>query len=630
MPKLVIRVALLTTFIAALIVGLWIWRSHTLNQLQEQTEANLSKAWNAQDYSRVRLLAEHLPDDAQRDDWLAKIDTAQLEHAIANSDAYTVRQLRSGQLGANESENEALLLARAAMHERDDRAYASILERWQGEADQDAAWLFLEADALIVAGKIAEARDLLSERQLRGKDESNRLLRLSMLSTDNPREVLRQVDAAVRSAPDHPDALAFRGQILESLGQWQAARADYARALLLAPDSPLFWDQLAEFYRRREQYALAVETWNQGYDKTAVPEFWIKAWFWRRLAGVGPAVPPPPLEGPFVEYTHYLSSLPDDQWWDKEDFAELPYASRILEQRQETFWLRLLQTLLDGNETQALILLRTDPFARRTWAPKLKQAMSALLLMRSGEPVTVLPMLGSAETHQFYQQLSEVGGNAESPTMEFITGNAVWSACFLAEGWLAAAVAFDRVAAGEPDWYVYGQAQARRQIQSVDSALERLNVGSETPTNELLRADLLWLSGKPDEAVGIWEELVQEPDAIGQRAATLLAVHFATDSQWAAVQEIVLINPEWAKTVVGAEMNARLALAKGNLDRAREIYESIVAESMDAKLFLSRLAYQDQDWERARSLTEALILENPDEPAFYQNLNAIAVAEAQP
>ncbi|WP_269539116.1 tetratricopeptide repeat protein [Cerasicoccus fimbriatus] len=631
MSKLAIRASVVVIVLIALGSGLWVWRAHTLKKMQESTLSDLQSAWEQENFSRVRLLAEHLEDETQRDDWLRQIDEAQLAQAVENNDAFTLRQLRANQSGLAETETEALVLARAAIHERDTRIYDAIVERWQGNAAQHAAWIFLETDALIVAGKITEARELLEQHSFSGRQESNRLLRLSVLSTNEPRETLRLIDESVRAMPDNPDALSFRGQVFESLGQYQAARADYVRAVALDNDSPLFWDQLAEFYRRREQYNFAVQSWLDGFAKTGVPEFWVKAWFWRRVSGLGPALPAAPQTGPFTEYTQYLAALPESTWWDAETFSALPYASRIQQQRQETFWLRLLQTLQDDAHTEALMLLRADPFANRSWAPDLKLALMTILLWQADEPLPATPLNTDETDHQFYRSLATLAQTTASPELEkVLAGTSAYAAAFLAEGWLATAIDFDERQAGQPAWFDYGQAQARRQIESVDAAIARLDKSSDHAETQLLLADLLWLQQRPEEATAIWKKYQATPGAVGQRASTLLAVQAATANQWDDVADVAAANPEWAASTFGAEMRARLALAKGDLNAAREIYASIADASMDAKLFLARLAYQDKNWTRARELTQALIKENPDEPAFYQNLQAIAQAEAQP
>lgn len=627
MSKTVIRLIVALTVIVIAVTGLWLWRNYTLERMRQQAEADLATAWEIKDFSRIRLLAEHLPDPEARDQWLNQLNDAQLVEAIENNDAFTVRQLHAAE--ESYSEQEALLLARAAVHERDSRVYAELREQWQ--TNEQPAWVFLDVDALIVAGKIQEARKLLEQHQFSGRAESNRWLRLSILSTSDPRTVLRMIDESVTASPDHADALAFRGQVLESLGQWQAARADYVRAVALAPDSPLFWDQLAEFYRRRQMYAQAVDSWLDGYAQTKVPEFWIKAWFWRRVSGLGDALPPAPTNGAFADYAQYLASLPNDRWWNASDFENLPYASRIQQQRQETFWLRLLQSLQDEQETQALSLLRSDPFAKRSWAPRLKRALVTTLLFRSGEPPPPAPLLSGEDQHQFYQQLADLNAAPNSEFKAFLVTDNAWAAACLSEGWLAAAIDFDSSKTGQPVWYDYGQAQAQRQLSSVATALDRLALAkSDDASIQLLQAELQWLSGDSKQAVANAQSALTDTNATGQRAAMLLAVHYATNNQWDAVEELLSIREDWAATIPGMEMAARLALARSDLDGARTVYQRIEDESTEAKLFLSRLAYQNQDWAQARTLTRALIAENPDEPAFYRNLEAINQAEATP
>ncbi|MGE9297326.1 MAG: hypothetical protein ACQKBV_13670 [Puniceicoccales bacterium] len=628
-PKL-IRLVVVIFFLLAIGIGLWLWRDYSLERMRQQTEADLATAWEAGDFSRVRLLSEHLPEAESREAWQEKLQEAQLTQAVARSDAFTLRQIRGNAIAA-QNEDEALLLARAAVHERDPKTYEAISAEWMSQSSDEASWVFLEADALIVMGKISEARELLERKRFTGKAESNRLLRLSLLSTNNPRDVLRLIDEATVAAPDNADALAFRGQIFESLGQWQASRADYVRAVTLEPGSPLFWDQLGEFYRRRQQYAMAVDSWLDGYQQTNVAEFWIKAWFWKQITGLGRMLPPAPRGGPFAEYAQYLSNLPNGTWWDSDQFETLPYASRIAQQRQETYWLRLLQALQDNDEAQALMLLRSDPFAKRTWSPRLKAALQSILLFRSSEPAPPAPILNDPNQHQFYRKLHTIDDSLSPEMTAILNSSNAWSAAFLAEGWLEAALVFDTPDDAQPAWYDYGLVQILRQTDTIDAALARLNQSdSDDPNLQLLKAELQWLNNDPASAETTARALLSDSGAAGQRAAMLLALHYAKNNQWDAVEELTNTQNDWAASIQGKEMAARLALAKADLAQATSIYEGIVDDSMEAKLFLSRLAFQNEEWTQARELTQALITENPDEPAFYRNLQAINQAEANP
>ncbi|MEO0793785.1 MAG: hypothetical protein AAFX93_01410 [Verrucomicrobiota bacterium] len=597
--------------------------------MQEQTNVDLHRAWEAQDYTRVRLLAEHLPQEVERDDWLNRIEIAQIENAVANSDAFTLRQIRGGQNIAK-TEEEALLLARAAVHERDSTIYDQLDDAWQADRTQEAAWVFLEADALIVAGENLEAKELLQQHQFDGRHESNRLLRLSILSTSDPREVMRLVDESVSAAADNPDALAFRGQILESLGELDGAHADYVRSVLLSPESPLFWDQLGEFYRRHQQYVFAIDSWIDAYEKTGVAEFWIKAWFWQRVTGFGNTLPDAPNTGPFAEYAHYLESIPKDRWWNTEAYDGLPYASKILEQRQETYWLRLLQMLADDDDGQALQLLRGDPFADRSWAPRLKQALRLILLFRWEQAVTADQGLSPRDDdHQFYHLLVTLNGEEISSSIDrVLDGSSAWAAAFLAEGWISTAIQFDEIEAGQPAWFDYGQAQARRQLVSAEAAVERLNSSTDDPSIRLLKGELLWLNDQADAAVELWEALLAEEGAIGDRAGMLIAIHYASKSEWERLQQLVDRHPSWSETLRGKEILARMALSRDEVDTASALYESILGESTEAKVFFANQAFQAQNWAKARALTETLINEHPNEPTFYRNLQAINQAEA--
>jgi len=630
MPKWTLRAAPVLFLLVLAGGGFWVWRAQTLERMREETDIQLDAAWKNQDFARVRLLAEHLPNEERRDIWLSQVEEAQIAQAISQNDAFTIRELRAGQPSPASNEAEALLLARAALHEQDRESFESIWATWSQHGEHTQAWLFLEVDALILENDLEAARELMLNHAFTGQAKSNRQLRLALVSSNDPRETLRRIDEAVSAAPDNPDALAFRGQVLESLGEFPGAQADYVRAVLLKPESALFWDQLGGFFHRRQQYALAVDTWEDGFARTEVTEFWIKAWFWQRVSGQGSPVSAPPDTGPFAEYAQYLASIPSGTWWQPDTFASLPYASRILEQRQETFWLRLLQALADEDLTTAQALLRSDPFANRSWAPRLKQAIKLLIRWQRGESdATPAKLMPRADDHQFFRLLADA--NEPTEALHFTrAGLDAWAAAFLANGWLAAAFEFDEISEDQPAWYTYGQVQARRQLVSIDRALQRLDSTQNDATLNLLEAELQWAQGNKDAATSRWKELLHNKNEAGRRAGLMLATFYASEGRWTDLAQLATDHPAWTETLRGKEIQARAAVAQGDAETALEIYQSIADESTEAKVFLARLAFQQKDWPRARALTEQLILQNPNEPAFYQNLAAIQQAESQP
>lgn len=60
---------------------------------------------------------------------------------------------------------------------------------------------------------------------------------------------------------------------------------------------------------------------------------------------------------------------------------------------------------------------------------------------------------------------------------------------------------------------------------------------------------------------------------------------------------------------------------------AARYYAAADGDSLEAGVFLARLAFQRKDWAEARRLTEALVQRYPDELQLQANLEAVARAE---
>ncbi len=631
MSKLLLRLSVALLILVVLVGALWGWREHTLKRLSEKTQAELATAWENGDLAKARILAGHLEDPEQQYAWGQKLLEAEAAKAVERNDAAALRQIISQNPQRSLTEDEALLLARAAMHERDARTYESMTASWRDRQSQPAQWVFLEAAALTIQGQAAEAKAVLEAQKFQGRDESNRLLRLALLSTDQPLVSMELVNEAIAVAPEHADALSFRAQILERLRRWPEARADYVRAVALDSTSPLFWDQLAGFYQRRQQYLDAVQTWQDGYEKTGVAEFWLKAWFWKKVTGYGESMSPPPEHGFYAEFAGYLNRLEPGLWWDEATFSSVAFASRILEQRQETFWLRLLQWLQDDQDAEAMRLLSSDPFARKSWAPWLKDALRTILLWRAEQiPLNAGSLSSGEERHQFYGLLARLGDVQEPyPAMKhLLESRNAWAAAFLAEGWLAAAIQFDQPdGAALPGWYDYGQVQARRLVETNTAALERLPRILNSDEIPLLAVEIYLAEGQLAKAESSLVALAGEEGAVAERAAWLLAQLLYESNRLDELRVLLSENAALASSLAGQQLQARLALLDGRFQEAVGIYETIADESFEAKVFLSRLAFQQKQWERARELTEQLIALQPDEPIFYRNLRAINEAE---
>ena len=612
--------------------ALVLWRARTLDRLERRNTQAFQQAVEDKDFLQARALLDRLPEDAPLEQWRAQLQQAEFDLAVKRHDARSVWKLAEASPSLLDGRGDArLLLARAAMHAGDEEQYARNLAPTEPESP---ARLLLQADRHLRAGQTAEAQELLESHTFTGTDEANRLIRLALLAKDDPDRVRELLSAAIQADRGYAEPYAFRGQLFEAMERWQAARADYVAALVIAPDKPLFWDQLAGFYCRRQNYTQAVDTWTQGYERTGTAEFWIKAWFWQKLSGGGEELPPPPAEGPWAPYAGYLSLLPSDEYWDATAFSQLPYASRLLEQRQETYWLRLLAALRTNDLTTARDLLGSDPFANRSWAPGLKSLCRAILQWRQGRPFSLPKASGADARHQLYDRLEALNGEppdeAPAELAALLNNPDAWSACVLTEGWLRAAVNLSADTASLstfPDWYRYGLAIALARTGETGHAITLLESAPRTPASACLLAELLLSQGKADQALSLLRPLAEENGPAAQRAAWLTALYLAESEQPKVAIAWIENHWDFANSLAGQELLARLALRQDAPERARDIYEDIEEESVEAKVYLSKIAYAQQDWERARELTRQLIATNPDEPAFWRNMEAIDKAE---
>lgn len=635
MRRAVIRAVLVVVAVAGLALGLLIWRDATVRRIDRENVEAAGQLAAGGDFSRARILARQIADPQFREATMESIRRKEQAAALTANDARKLQELTRASGTERLTEDEALLLARAAIHQRDFQEYEELVAQWASNPQRPAAWTLIEADALTIRGEPDAARELLAEASFSGANEANRNLRLATLAGDDRSTARRHVIAAVEADPTNAEALGFRGHLFEADGNFEQARADYVRAALVRPELPVVWDQLAEFYQRRQHYAFAIETWIDGFRETDVTEFWLKAWFWRRVSGLGPELPSTPEDGPLGGYAIYLANLPNGQWWDEAAFATLPYGSRILEFRQSSYWLRVVQALADGDSESAMTLIRQDPFSDRSWSQTLKRMLLRLDALRAGDLVPPADWPIDPEAHQFIALLAAtVSLNSEvgSPLKALIASDAGWAAALLAIGWSSAAIALDDANGPPelaPDWYTYGQAQARRLAGDPDAALSRLRMTKPTsPLLNLLEAELLLATGQLPPAREALAAIETSDGDLALRRDLLLAQIYRAEGKFEELREMLDSPGTFAETLFAKELAAAIAVAEGDLKHAQELYAEIADESVSAKLFLARIAFQANDWERARELTEAMIAERPGETAFYENLRKINAAAA--
>lgn len=534
-----------------------------------------------------------------------------------------------------DNEQAALLVARGYAHMRDFERYRQIRDLWATREHDDRAWLALEADALLLQGRREEAAALLASRQFEGAADCSRLARLALFEfRDDPEQAWELLNKALALDSRNPDVRTIRGRLLEMGGQTGRARVEFVAAHIADPGNPFFRDQLAEFYRRTGRHRLAMQTWCDRADPSQPFWMWLKLLFWSRVTS--PAPEPFTLEdlppGRNSRVLEAILALPEGHFWSP-DVEAAVRASGVREgDYSELVWLRVLAALNENREADAARLLESETLVSRPLTPPVYVRLRQVLAFRAGARTAPLRLVESTIEHRFYEQLREIAetGRTTPETAALISGSEAFALTFLGGGWLEAALAMHRQAvipAEYPAYVAYGIAQALRFNRGEAAALEFAAAQTATPELQLLEGEMLLAAERFDDAATKLQDLRTRTDAIGVRAAWLLATAVLERRRFEDARNIVYANSALEKETAGQELLARIDLVLGDSEDAARRYAMIVEDSTEAKVFMARQAFQAGDLATARMYTEQLVAEHPDQMQFRRNLLTIQAAE---
>jgi len=546
-------------------------------------------------------------------------------------------------------EEASVLVARAFLHARKPVQFTRVRDAWRGHEKRLDAWLALDSDTLLLAGKQHEADRLLRSQTLPGEADATRLIRLALITASrDPAGAWKLLCQAAALQPRNPDVRSFRAQILEATGRIELARVEYVAALVASPRNPLLRDQLADFYQRNRNHDLALQTWTEALAQPTLDFLWLKVHFWSRvLRPVNLSTFSQPPVGDLEPLVGQLAALKPGRFFDGSAFDQLPRARSYAAQRQEVFWLRLLDALQTRHETAALELLKFEPARLRTWEPDLAAALYRILYYRQKQSLNPPEFVFTSSVpmtnrHSLFVLLEEAARQERAapghpPVLApevaaLLRGPDAFSAAVLAAGWREAALQLRPDAQpvpGEPDWLNYGFAQALRLNRSPQVALQFLGAGPLPPEPDLLRAELLAEEGQREPAREHLAPLAKLKSGVGFRAAYLLALDASENHHLDAARQFVAQQPLLAGDDTGKELLARLALAEGKTQDAEHIYRGIVGSSVEAKTWFARQAFSQRQWKRARQLTNELLELIPDSAQLRENLLAIDKAEGR-
>lgn len=627
---------------ATIFFGFKTWRAGVVAR-QEQRAFNVGQQLVAQGkYEDALAVVRQQPAAGTHKNWPA-LEIRALAGLRAAPQLAAIYQRTPARVMADEE--ASVILARAYLSSRNAALFAKIREAWRGHETRRDNWLVLDSDAQLLAGKPREAEKILRAQKLSGHAEAARLERLSLLvaGRDLP-QAWQLLEDANQLDPRNPEIRSFRAQILEAAGKTGAAKIEYTAALAADQANPLLRDQLAEFYHRQANYDYALKLWQASLADPTFDFVWLKTAFWQRMILPGKLDAAKVSGGELQPLARWVASLPDGKYFDTNSFAALPQAHRLEQQRQEVFWLQLVDALQHHREKEAVDRLKFSPFTAVSWQPDLQAALARILhyrQKRSFNPEGLIYTSATPKTdqHQLFSALATLSERERSAGRvavpadldALLRGPDAFAAAFLAAGWREAALNLcpsENCPTNEPAWFAYGLANALRANRSPSAARDFLAHQPPAPELQLLAAEMLVADGKTSDGLKLLPALAAANTPAGYRASCLLALVNLDLKNYDAARGWVRHNPQLAADLTGRELLAQIALRAGQTNEAEKIYETIFPESMAAKFYFSKKAFDCRDWKTARDLMTELVGAAPDNLQFRARLLAINRAEA--
>lgn len=543
----------------------------------------------------------------------------------------------------NTHEHAAVLVGDYALKTGQESLWQRLRHEWEGRETLVSQWFILDADNLLSQGEKARSIQLLKSRQFDDKEDVARLLRLALLTTDQPDTAWTYISQALEKDPQNPVLMLYRAKILEMMGHDIPARYTYLIASQTHPSNPYLLDQLANFYLRHNDFNSAFGAWKQGLQASALDTTWIDALFWNRIVAplqIDWATLQPP-KGPLAPYIQYLLKLKPNEFWNDQAFALIPASSKYLHIQQSTYWLRLLQALKQGEEAKALAILDDPTFQLISWAPDLEMALRKTIQYRKTGSIQqdVQPPLSNTPKADegFFKVLRALSFNEhgqKTPIPQDIAAllksPEAYSAACLAQGWMAAALALhtpDVLPPEFPDWVAVQYTRAISQNQSQAQALAFAKKQKPSTPLSLVIGELYASQGEYSSALDNLTNLALIPSDIGLQASHLISLIYINQDKLVKAKKAINQQLLLKDSLTGKETLARIAALQGKVKLAISLYEAIEDQSFEAKSFLALKAFQEKDWDRAQNLTEQLILENPSDTTLQENLQKIIEAK---
>lgn len=659
-------IAILVASFMAIVVGASYWGSIKKEESievttapqssQEQYEKAIELIDNGQIDEALEIIANHRSTMETNNEESGKWLELFVEAAAENSDYKQLMILyRYRPSSFENNEKASIMVAEAYLAKGKIGEFEGLRERWKGNEKEMGKWLNIDSDRLILEGKRNEAINLLQTENFEGKENIKRLIRLSLLTlNEDSKSSWDYLVKANELDPNNPVILSYRAKLLEATGQTPLALSEYIAASAADPDNLLLRDQIGEFFIRNKRYHQAVQVYEEALASLEPIDYiLLKALFF------GKVIEPLDVEvsqenipdSRLKKLIEYINDLPQLTFWDEERFTKIPNHQKYLDTQQVTWWLRLLSAIKEGNIQKAKELLQYNHFEEANWSPEVSLALKRIVNFRnngkltlenSSFTITKLEQQSLSEPNRapigFFQQLNQFAEEQDKDpsfeipkeSEELLKSPFALSAGLLAVGWDEAAIATQptKIIPEElPDWVAYGYTQAIRKNLGNMKAMEFATLQNKTAPMELLIGEIMLAQNNKDAAINQLEKLTDEEDLIGMRAAWLLSLLYLNENDFDKAKEIIAQNEKLTNSTLGQEALARIALAEGDMPLADKLYKQIANDSSEAKSYLARQAFQEQNWEKAKQLTIELLKNYPNSVILRQNLMKIMQAE---
>ncbi len=547
-----------------------------------------------------------------------------------------------------DDEPASLLVAEHFLQTHELDLYGSLRSRWASRSAQfPEKWGILDSNRLEMEGRRAEALVLLGTLKFQGDKDTNRLIRMAMLSLpESPSNAWDYLSEALKNDPKNPDLRMYRARLLEAEDRPTLALSELNAAVQTDPKNPFIRDHLVEFYVKRQQFPDALRVLSEGLQYPTIDATWVKVAFWEKVAG------PANLEwssheiplGSIKPFITYILDLPEDQFWDAKAFQKLPNYQHYTKTQPVSVWLRFFDLLKKGRENDAAELLVLNPFQNSYLNPELELGFRRILNYRLNGSLVVnensfntidsYPTDVSAlnfDSLSFLDQLTLLARQeAINPyfvmpqkIQNLLDGPLAYVALLLSQNWNQAAIVLNPLSTfpeNIPSWVAVKMSRAIQGNYGIVTALQFANQQPAHPELQLRIAELLVAKKAPVEAIDILDNLRGYQGEVGSKAAWLLSLLYIDQKSLDLAREIIMSHPKLSSDTLGQEGLARIALLEGNVAQAERIYLTIQDRSAEARSYLARKAFLEKDWTKARALTLALIQEFPNNQVLRDNL----------